>query len=190
MQENVLQNQSIMAAQAMSLKEKKEGHNLQEKRLTMTTNFIEQNQRLSNMTKLCVWFVKSQVVTYKVAFKETRKTMLSVRQKLSDNTFLYDLTQLLMLMMLSPTMPYIIIYAGKRQKHWLNQSQNLWKTMPKGWQIFFLIKIHSMQGWKITTRPGVARKRNIKRLKHTENPFTKTLQLTVEHNRNKYISES
>ena len=33
---------------------RKKGHNLQEKRLTMTTNFIEQNQRLNNMTKLCV----------------------------------------------------------------------------------------------------------------------------------------
>ena len=38
----------------MSLKEKKEGHNLQEKRLTITMNFVEQNQRLNNMTKLCV----------------------------------------------------------------------------------------------------------------------------------------
>ena len=42
---------------------------------------------------------------------------------------------------------------------------------------FFLIGIHSMQGWRATTRHGVARKRSTKRLKHTGNFFTKNLQL-------------
>ena len=32
---------------------------------------------------------------------------------------------------------------------------------------FFLIGIHSMQGWTATTRHGLTRKRTTKRLKHT-----------------------
>ena len=52
LQENVLQNQSILG-KALWLKEKKEGHHLLEKRLSMITNFLEQDQRLKNMTKLC-----------------------------------------------------------------------------------------------------------------------------------------
>ena len=51
------------------------------------------------------------------------------------------------------------------------QSQQNQKT------IFFLIGIHSMQGWTATTRHGVTRKRNTKRLKHTGNLFRKNLQL-------------
>ena len=43
--------------------------------------------------------------------------------------------------------------------------------------IFFLIGIHSMQGRTTTTRHGVTRKRNSKRLKHTGNLFRKNLQL-------------
>ena len=56
MQENVLQNQSILgkALCSKALKEKKEGHHLLEKRLAMITNFLEQDQRLNNVTKLCV----------------------------------------------------------------------------------------------------------------------------------------
>ena len=42
---------------------------------------------------------------------------------------------------------------------------------------FFLIGIHSMQGWTATTRHGVTRKRSTKRLKHTGNQFRKNLQL-------------
>ena len=42
---------------------------------------------------------------------------------------------------------------------------------------FFLIAIHSMQGWTATTRDRVAIKRNTKRLKYTGNHFTNSLQL-------------
>ena len=42
---------------------------------------------------------------------------------------------------------------------------------------FFLIGIHSMQGWTATTRHGVTRKRSTKRLKHTGSLFRKNLQL-------------
>ena len=43
--------------------------------------------------------------------------------------------------------------------------------------MYFLIGIHSMQGWKATIRHGVIRKRNTKRLQHTGNLFRKNLQL-------------
>ena len=43
--------------------------------------------------------------------------------------------------------------------------------------LFFLIGIHSMQGWTTTTRHGVTRKESTKRLKHTGNLFRKNLQL-------------
>ena len=42
---------------------------------------------------------------------------------------------------------------------------------------FFLIGIHSMQGWTPTTRHRVTRKRSTKRLQHTGNLFRKNLQL-------------
>ena len=42
---------------------------------------------------------------------------------------------------------------------------------------FFLIGIHSMQGWTATTRHGVTREGSTKRLEHTENLFRKNLQL-------------
>ena len=38
---------------------------------------------------------------------------------------------------------------------------------------FFLIGIHSFQSWTTTTRHGVTRKRNTKRLRHTGNLFRK-----------------
>ena len=41
--------------------------------------------------------------------------------------------------------------------------------------ILFKIGIHSMQGWKITMRHWVARKRSTKRLMHTGNMFGKNL---------------
>ena len=41
---------------------------------------------------------------------------------------------------------------------------------------FFLIGIHSMQGWTATTRHGVTRKKAQKRLQATENLFRKSLQ--------------
>ena len=46
-------------------------------------------------------------------------------------------------------------------------------------QVFlvFLIGIHSMQGWTVTMRHGVVRKRSTKRLKHADNLFRKNLQL-------------
>ena len=40
---------------------------------------------------------------------------------------------------------------------------------------FFIISIHSMQGWTATTRHGVTRKRSTKGLKHTGNLFRKNL---------------
>ena len=43
--------------------------------------------------------------------------------------------------------------------------------------LFFLIGIHSMQGWTATTRHGVTRKRTTKRLKHARNLFRENLQL-------------
>ena len=51
-----------------------------------------------------------------------------------------------------------------------NQSLNLR-------QVFFLIGIHSMQGWTATTRHGVTGKEAQKRLHDTENLFRKNLQL-------------
>ena len=42
---------------------------------------------------------------------------------------------------------------------------------------FFLIRIHSMQDWKTTTRHGITRKRNTKRLNHTGNLLRENLQL-------------
>ena len=42
---------------------------------------------------------------------------------------------------------------------------------------FFLIRIHSMQCRTATTRHGVTKKRNTKRLSHTGNLFRKNLQL-------------
>ena len=42
---------------------------------------------------------------------------------------------------------------------------------------FFLIGIHSMQGWTATTRHGVTRKETQKGLQDTENLFRKNLEL-------------
>ena len=39
--------------------------------------------------------------------------------------------------------------------------------------LFFLIGIHSMEGWTATTRHGVTRKRSTKRLQHRRNLFRK-----------------
>ena len=43
--------------------------------------------------------------------------------------------------------------------------------------LFFLIRIHSMQGWTTTTKHGNTRKRSTKRLKHRGNLLRKNLQL-------------
>ena len=57
-------------------------------------------------------------------------------------------------------------------------SSKDWTSLPKtDWLIFFLIGIHSMQGWTATTRHGVTRKEAQKRLQDTENLFRKNLQL-------------
>ena len=57
----------------------------------------------------------------------------------------------------------------------------LWNTFLAAEQIiFFLIGVHSMQGWTATTRHGVTRKRSTKRLKHAGNLFTKNLQLILD----------
>ena len=45
------------------------------------------------------------------------------------------------------------------------------------WQIFYLLGIHSMQGWTATTRHRVIGKRSTKRLQHTGNLFRRNLQL-------------
>ena len=42
---------------------------------------------------------------------------------------------------------------------------------------YFSIRIYSMQGWTATTRHGVTRKRNTKRIRHTGSQFRKNLQL-------------
>ena len=42
---------------------------------------------------------------------------------------------------------------------------------------FVLIGIHTMQGWTATTRHGITRKKNTKRLRHTGNLIRKNLQL-------------
>ena len=42
---------------------------------------------------------------------------------------------------------------------------------------FYLIGIHSMQGWTATARHGVEKKKSTKRLKHTGNLFRKNLYL-------------
>ena len=42
---------------------------------------------------------------------------------------------------------------------------------------FFLIGIHSMQGWTATTRHRVTRKTSTKRLEHIGNLFRRNLQL-------------
>ena len=42
--------------------------------------------------------------------------------------------------------------------------------------LFFLIGIHSMQGWTATTRHGVTEKKSRKRLEHTGNLFKNNLQ--------------
>ena len=42
---------------------------------------------------------------------------------------------------------------------------------------FFLIGVHSKQGWTATTKHGVTRKRSKKRLKYTGNLMRKNLQL-------------
>ena len=54
-----------------------------------------------------------------------------------------------------------------------------WIQIKKSWTlvIFFLIGVHSMQGWTATTRHGVTRKEAQKRLQDTENLFRKKLQL-------------
>ena len=51
------------------------------------------------------------------------------------------------------------------------------KILPSDQRQFFLIGIHSMQGWRATTRHGFTRKRNTKRLRHTWNLFRKNLKL-------------
>ena len=52
------------------------------------------------------------------------------------------------------------------------------ESIPRNhWNFFFLIEIHSMQGWTTTTRHGVIGKRSTTRLQHTGNLFRKTLQL-------------
>ena len=54
----------------------------------------------------------------------------------------------------------------------------VWNHLQKCHQnVFFLIGIHSIQSWTATTRHGVTRKRNTKRLRHTGNLFRKNLQL-------------
>ena len=61
----------------------------------------------------------------------------------------------------------------KKRKNQVYYQENRQKIL----HIFFLIGIHSMQGWTTTARHGVARKRSAKRLKHPGNLFRKSLQL-------------
>ena len=61
-----------------------------------------------------------------------------------------------------------------------NLSVYIWKQVLLGFQMIeywhFLIGIYYMQGWTATTKHGVTRKRNAKRLKHTGNLSRKNLQ--------------
>ena len=50
-----------------------------------------------------------------------------------------------------------------------------WNAMQ--FTFFLLIGIHAMQGWTATTRHAVTRKRNTKRLKHTENLLRENVHL-------------
>ena len=58
---------------------------------------------------------------------------------------------------------------------WLLHNKDLCHERVKGF--FFLIGIHSKQGWTATRRHEVTRKRNTKRLRHTGKLFRKNLQL-------------
>ena len=60
---------------------------------------------------------------------------------------------------------------------YLNIACLLFKYFDLCWSFFFLIGIHSMQGWTATKRNGVTSKRSTKRLKPTGNLFRKNLQL-------------
>ena len=44
-------------------------------------------------------------------------------------------------------------------------------------QEYFLIEIHSLQGWTATKRHGVTRKKSTKRLKHTWDLFRKNSEI-------------
>ena len=69
----------------------------------------------------------------------------------------------------------------KNQYFDLNPNPWAQQKMPSlelyGQFIIFLIGIQSMQGWTVTTRHGVTRKRSTKRLEHTGNLFRRNLQL-------------
>ena len=82
----------------------------------MTANFLEQDQRLKNM--MCIICQKPDVHACKVAFKEAAKTMLSVAQKW-QNFFIWLNT----ITHADDAIANDILY------------QNLWKIMPKRWQI-------------------------------------------------------
>ena len=64
-----------------------------------------------------------------------------------------------------------------------NNKKHKLTCLPKGqtsffcFLFFYLIEIHSMQGWTAATRHGVTRKRSTKRLNQTGNLFRKNLQL-------------
>ena len=51
-----------------------------------------------------------------------------------------------------------------------------WKRWYINFRIFFLIGIHSMQGWTATARHGVTGKRSTKKLKHKRTLFRENLQ--------------
>ena len=75
----------------------------------------------------------------------------------------------------------VILNNSGSKQYKMNLSVNI---QANGWSnrklvifLFFLIGIHSMQGWTATTRHGVTRKKAQKRLQDKENLFGKNLQL-------------
>ena len=84
---------------------------------------------------MCIICQKPDGRTCKVAFRETGKTMISVAQKLGDKTFSIRLNTITHA---DDVIVNDVLYHNlcwERQKDWLNQSQNLWKIMPKRLQI-------------------------------------------------------
>ena len=73
----------------------------------------------------------------------------------------------------------IIYFEASMEKK--SKILNFWKNFQFSnlnfFFLLFLIEIHSMQGWTLTTRHGVTRKRSTKILQHTGNLFRKNLQL-------------
>ena len=74
--------------------------------------------------------------------------------------------------------PLLSAKTSNKRSHSDNNQDLPFRGGCRTFFFFFLIGIHSMQGWTATTRHGVTRK---KRLQGTENLFRKNLQLKDVH---------